>query len=99
MIRAGTNSHGPDAATIAAMIEEARRLAAAAADDKGLPFESANVELMAAVKSLDPANYERIRAMLKDSGVRVPELDRLIAAKLGENNPDAVKLMDRAGWK
>jgi iron(III) transport system substrate-binding protein len=25
--------------------------------------------------------------------------DAINAAKLGENNPDAVKLMDRVGWK
>ena len=41
----------PDAATIAAMVEEARGIAVAAADDIGLPFQRENLELLCAVKS------------------------------------------------
>ena len=63
--RHAANSHRPDAATIAAMVEEARGIAVAAADDVGLPFQRENLELLCAVKSNDPAAYQRIRAILK----------------------------------
>ena len=68
----GANGHRPDAATIAAMVEEARRIAVAAADDPGLPFEPANLELFAAVKSSIAAAYQRIRGLLKDARCRSP---------------------------
>ena len=45
---ATANTHRPDAATIAAMVEEARGVAVAAADDVGLPFERENLELLCA---------------------------------------------------
>ena len=46
-----------------AMVEEARGVAVAAADDVGLPFQADNVELFGAVKALDAAAYQRIRVI------------------------------------
>ena len=98
---AAANSHRPDAATIAAMVEEARGVAVAAADDVGLPFERENLELLCAVKANDPAAYERIRVLLKKTApeVRVAELDRLIDKALGEGlGEDDDRAADPAHW-
>ena len=93
------NSHRPDAATIAVMVEEARGVAIAAADDVGLPFEPSNVELLAVVKLHDPAAYQRIRVLLKAAKVQLAELDRLIAAKLGDGlGEDDGRAADPAHW-
>jgi putative DNA primase/helicase len=96
---ATANSHRPDAATITGWVEAAIGVATAAADDTSLPFERENLELLCAIKANDPAAYQRIRAILKNSKVQVGELDRLINKALGEGlGEDDDRAADPAHW-
>jgi len=54
------------------------------AADPGAAFTPEVLELLAALKQGDPADFERLRAQLKKAGCRVTELDEFIATKRGE---------------
>ncbi len=44
-------------------------------ENPGIPFETENLETLAKLEKEDKATYERIRDVLKKSGVRIKELD------------------------
>jgi len=53
--------------------------------DPSAPFESVAVTQIIALKKENPAAFERWRIRLKDTDVRLGELDKLLAAKAGES--------------
>lgn len=47
--------------------------------DAGAPFERENLAFLGILKARDPAKFERLRGRLSKTGVRVAELDKVIA--------------------
>ncbi len=57
-----------------------------AKDDAGAPFEK---DALVLLESLDPPNYQRARARLKDAGIRVTDLDVELAKRAAARVPAA----------
>jgi len=55
-----------------------------AAKDAGAPFEPEILELLAKLRKERPADYHRLRAKLKNVGIRVTALEKAIAEEAGE---------------
>ena len=69
--------------------DECQALLRAAQTDPGAPFEGAVLAMLRALRQGDPANWLRMRAMLKTvDGVMIGELDRMTAPALGRGNGD-----------
>ena len=60
-------------------------LVAATIEDTGAPFQSKHLDHLATLREYDPAKFESVRAKLKKHGVRVGQLDKLLAERLGEH--------------
>ena len=59
-------------------------LVAAAIEDPGAPFRSEWIDHLVTLREYNPAAFESLRAKLKKHGVRVGQLDRLLAERLGD---------------
>lgn len=67
--------------------------------DNGYPFQEEKLELLAELKESRPDEFERVRARLKDAGVRVGELDAALrrsgtGAEGGADNAGSLRQAD-----